>query len=448
MNLEQLLSSLVRLISGTRGKRIVSEIARFHRIQGSPEYDDALGYIRGLLQGAGIETRVERFPADGRAKTYEWTAPPAWTVHSGRLIQSEPDEEGLVSFDEIPQAIIVHSPAGRFEGELVHVGKGDRPADYEGVDIKGKFVLSSGRAAEVEKEVRKRGGIGFLIYPDGERAAPSYDLIQYQGIFPIAEEIPSLIPGFSVSKRIADRLLSRLNKGTVRLRGEIDARFTNRELSVLEATVGGGGPNGEVLLVSHLCHPRQSANDNASGSAALAERFGVPELAVTVNRLEVPMHDPRAFVGLAVTYALSPRGACHLQGDMYGVDTGQGTPVELGVLPGDRFDSSEEKGRVAARQQAWRNLYNALTLCVFQNPGVERVLAALNGVTGWGLEADDLMTLGKRIVTLKRVLNKRLGLTRRTPSSLCQRALAPFLVGFCRAFKSCLRAHALGKVQR
>ncbi|HET91885.1 MAG TPA: aldehyde ferredoxin oxidoreductase [Chloroflexi bacterium] len=150
----------------------------------------------------------------------------------------------------------------------------------------------------------------------------------------------------------------------------------------------------------------------AEGSAALAERFGVPDLAVIVNRLEVPMHDPRAFTGLAVTYALSPRGACHMEGDMYGVDTGQGPPFELGVIPGDRFEMSEEKGRIAARQQAWRNLYNALTLCQFQNPGVERLLAALNGVTGWGLEMDDLMTLGKRIVTLKRLLNLRRGVTR------------------------------------
>jgi len=150
----------------------------------------------------------------------------------------------------------------------------------------------------------------------------------------------------------------------------------------------------------------------AEGSAALAEQFSVPELAVTVNRLEVPMHDPRAFVGMAVTYALSPRGACHMEGDMYGVDTGQGPAFELGIVPGDRFEVTEEKGRVAARQQAWRNLYNALTLCQFQNPGVEPLLAALNAVTGWKLESEDLMMLGKRIVTLKRMLNLRRGLTR------------------------------------
>jgi len=149
----------------------------------------------------------------------------------------------------------------------------------------------------------------------------------------------------------------------------------------------------------------------AEGSAALAEKFGVPELAVVVNRMEVPMHDPRAFSGMTVSYALSPRGACHMEGDMYGVDMGQGPAVELGIEPGDRFDSSEEKGRTAARQQAWRNLYNSLILCQFQNPGVNKVLSALNSVTGWSLGVDDLMPLGKRIVTIKRMLNLRLGLT-------------------------------------
>lgn len=150
----------------------------------------------------------------------------------------------------------------------------------------------------------------------------------------------------------------------------------------------------------------------AGGSYALAERYGVPELAVTVNKLEVPMHDPRAFSGMAAVYALSPRGACHMQGDMYSVDTGQGPAYELDIEPGERFDSSEEKGRVAARQQAWRSLYNAFTLCQFQNPGVERILEALNAITGWDLVMDDLLPLGKRILTLKRRLNLRRGLTR------------------------------------
>lgn len=173
------------------------------------------------------------------------------------------------------------------------------------------------------------------------------------------------------------------------------------------------GDSGTIHRLIEMISRREGFGDIlAEGNAALAERFGAPELAVTVNRLEVPMHDPRAFAGMAVIYALSPCGAAHMQGDMYGVDMGQAAVPELGIPEGDRLESSVEKGRIAARIQAWRNLYNAINLCYFQDVGVERMLIAMNSVTGWNLEADDLMTLGKRIVTLKRMLNIRLGLTR------------------------------------
>ena len=210
---------------------------------------------------------------------------------------------------------------------------------------------------------------------------------------------------------------------TIALAGEMFERgiLTPAETGGLEIRYGDVGTIHQ--LIKMIAHREGFGDALAEGSAALAKRFGVPELAVTVNRLEVPMHDPRAFAGLAVTYALSPRGACHMEGDMYSVDTGQGPPFELGVVPGDRFETTEEKGRISARQQAWRNLYNAIDLCQFQNPGVERLLAALNSATGWGLDSGDLMTLGKRIVTLKRMLNLRRGLTRaadRLPALLTQ----------------------------
>jgi len=149
----------------------------------------------------------------------------------------------------------------------------------------------------------------------------------------------------------------------------------------------------------------------AEGSTALAAHFGVPEMAATVRNLEIPMHDARSFSGMAPVYALSPRGACHLQGDMYSVDTGQSAPVEVGVIPGERFDNSEEKGMVTARAQAWRSIYNALTVCHFMNPSASNILRALNASTGFDYSLDELMLVGKRIFTLKRIINHNLGST-------------------------------------
>ena len=150
----------------------------------------------------------------------------------------------------------------------------------------------------------------------------------------------------------------------------------------------------------------------AEGNAALAERARVPELSATVNRLEVPMHDPRAYLGMAVTYALSPRGACHMEGDMYELDLGRNVTEDIGLVPGNRHENGFQKGRMAARLQAWRNLYNALTLCEFENPPVPLLVGALNAATAWDLAAEDLIPLGKRIVNVKRLLNFKLGLTK------------------------------------
>ncbi len=200
--------------------------------------------------------------------------------------------------------------------------------------------------------------------------------------------------------------------GTLALACELFARglLTPAETGGLEPRYG----DAETLhrLITLLAHREGFGALLAEGNAALAEHYGVPELAVTVNRLEVPMHDPRAFFGMAPIYATSPRGACHLEGDMFGVDTGQSLAPELGIVPGDRFEASEEKGHVAARSQAWRNLYNALTLCEFQNPPAPVLLDVINAATGWGLALDDLLTLGKQLVTFKRGLNLRRGLTR------------------------------------
>jgi hypothetical protein len=67
-------------------------------------------------------------------------------------------------------------------------------------------------------------------------------------------------------------LVKELSAGPVELRGEIDAQFSDGVLRVIEARIEGRDARlGEVLLTAHLCHPRASANDNASGSAVLVE---------------------------------------------------------------------------------------------------------------------------------------------------------------------------------
>jgi aldehyde:ferredoxin oxidoreductase len=250
---------------------------------------------------------------------------------------------------------------------------------------------------------------------------PEYETIGALGSLLLIDDLEAVIAAGHLCNRYGLDTIS--TGGTIALACELFARsiLTTQDTYGLELRYG------DAALVHHLIGliaRREGFGEQlAEGSAALAARYGAPELAAVVNRLELPMHDARAFHGMAVSYMLSPRGACHMQGDMYSVDIGQGVPAELGVAPGDRFDSSFEKGRTSARQQAWRQIYNALTLCQFQNPGVERLLRAVNAVTGWALAAEDLLTIGMRIAVQKRLINLRRGLKRgdeRLPSLAMQ----------------------------
>jgi hypothetical protein len=272
MRSEDLIRELAGTISGVRILETAAEIARFHRVPGSPGYAEAADVVCRRLAEAGVAATVHDYPADGRTKTYEWVSPPAWSVRSGMLIQTAPAERKLIDFSEVAQGVVVHSPGGAFEGELVHLGAPTVDADYDAADLVGKVVLACARASDVVSRAAKRGAIGVVVYPDPERAAVSHDLAQYQSIFPAADDIQHLVPAFSISRRAADRLVKELGVGPVTLRGEVGAEFSDGVLRVIEARIEGRDARlGDVLLTAHLCHPRASANDNASGSAALVE---------------------------------------------------------------------------------------------------------------------------------------------------------------------------------
>ena len=53
--------------------------------------------------------------------------------------------------------------------------------------------------------------------------------------------------------------------------------------------------------------------DLGLGSKRLCEKYGHPDLSMTVKGQEFPAYDPRAIQGMGLTYATSNRGACHLR---------------------------------------------------------------------------------------------------------------------------------------
>ena len=72
----------------------------------------------------------------------------------------------------------------------------------------------------------------------------------------------------------------------------------------------------------HRSHglPRGLGDELAEGSLRLATRYGHPELSMSVKGLEMPAYDPRGMQGQGLLYATSNRGACHMRGNMLGLE--------------------------------------------------------------------------------------------------------------------------------
>jgi aldehyde:ferredoxin oxidoreductase len=161
------------------------------------------------------------------------------------------------------------------------------------------------------------------------------------------------------------------------------------------------------------------------GTLRMARELGRDEgEAAQVKGMEIPMHDPRAFHGQAVSYATGPRGACHLKGDHYSVDLG-GAVAELGIAAGDRL-SSEGKAVSAAKYQSLKDLYDSLTLCKFAPLSVTQICRILNAITGWEYTPETLLQAGDRSINIKRAISNRMGLGReddRLPE-ICLEALS------------------------
>jgi aldehyde:ferredoxin oxidoreductase len=184
---------------------------------------------------------------------------------------------------------------------------------------------------------------------------------------------------------------------------------------------------GDVDVIEQLVNligRREGLGDiMAKGSRRFAACFHAEEEAVQVNGLEAAYHDPRGVSGMAISYATSPRGACHNQSDYFFVDWGH-THEDLGITYFDRHDQAEKSANVA-RHQDWRTVFNSIVMCIFANTDPELQVKLINAACGLDWTLEDMMRCGERGWNLKRVINNRMGLTRAN-DKLPKAMLEPF----------------------
>jgi aminopeptidase YwaD len=299
--LAKLVETIQQAYSGRAAKEDVAAVIRHHRIQASPGYRAAAKYVLEELQLAGLEAEIETYPADFR--TQFWTAGSfqEWDASTGTLHLIQPDDEArkLCDYREQKLSLIQRSISFSGEVEIVALEDGSREVEYEGRDVKGKLVLTNADIGRVRSlAVEKFGAAGILF--DGMRDAPPVretmdlpDALQYTSFWWTGGPDEKKYFGFVLTPRQGARLRKlikhRESKGEppVVARAEVDAHLYDGQMEVVSAVIP-GKIDERVLLVSHLCHPQPSANDNASGVAANLEAARTLQMLVAAGELPRP----------------------------------------------------------------------------------------------------------------------------------------------------------------
>ena len=145
----------------------------------------------------------------------------------------------------------------------------------------------------------------------------------------------------------------------------------------------------------------------ADGSYRLAEHYGHTELFMGVKKLEMAAYSPRVFQGMALHYATSNRGACHVRGntvasELYGIPK---------YVPPEMLEGKEELVRRPFQNST--AFVDSSGICLFTKFAIthREIVAMMAPATGFNFTFDKSITQGDRIWNLERLFNLRAGFT-------------------------------------
>ena len=214
---------------------------------------------------------------------------------------------------------------------------------------------------------------------------------------------------------------------------------------------------GETADISRVwedtAYRRGIGDELAEGSRALSEKYGGKEFAIHSKGMELAAYEPRRAVGLGLGYAISNRGGCHLNGgylvilEGLGLNVNQQTPhgkPDVTIIFQDLMEGTSSCGQcvfttyaffpppLIHHPHAWyTKAFNAIVpvagpvlrlltmfpqVVCFHLPMIFNQSKALKYATGMKVTFGSFLKAGKRGYTLERLINTRLGISRKDDS--------------------------------
>lgn len=211
------------------------------------------------------------------------------------------------------------------------------------------------------------------------------------------------------------------------------------ERGLLKPGIKWGDSESMVRLVDEMIKGKGLGHYLAKGLLAVAKEIGGEDFAVHIKGQEVPLHEPRGKKNVAISYATTPRGACHMETVHDTQFEADNSTPDIGIRVGVPYTSWKNKPRYCKILEDLCSFSNSLITCAFTSsirvegggfyaPGMIREL--LRSLTGMDIDAKEMLQIGERNYVIRRLMTAKDGYTT-DDDDLPKRLKEPLRKGVC-----------------
>ncbi|MDB4914910.1 MAG: hypothetical protein JWM95_2554 [Gemmatimonadetes bacterium] len=260
------MTAIINEVSGERAMHHIMELVPYQRVRPPEEYSGPYQESRVIAKFA-----KEYGFSNVSIETYGPAGATTPQPTQGELWMTAPKNVKLFDIHDIALALASTNANGDISAELVDVGAG-RAQDFEGKDVKGKFVLTSGSTGAVYTQATQRGAIGVL----GISAIGYQRSIDFpnQIVWSTVNATPGTV-AWSVTPEVQHNLQALIVRGEkITIRSITKSVMVPNKQEYVHAEIpGDGSTTQEVGISGHLYEGfiKQGANDDNSGCALILE---------------------------------------------------------------------------------------------------------------------------------------------------------------------------------
>src|SRR3954463_13534656 len=261
------MNAIINEASGERAMHHVLQLVPYQFVRPPSEY-------QGHFREAEVMAKLAREYGFSNVAIEDYPTGQTWQPTAGELWMTSPRPEKIYDLNDVPESVASTNGNADITGELVSVGQGTA-AEFEGKDLKGKFVLSlapSGLGGVYQRAVAAGaiGALGISAIGAGDRAVDYPDEI----VSTTVTAQPGTV-AWALSPKKARALETLINRGQkVTIRSIIKSEQVPNKQEIVHAEIAGdGSTTQEVAIGGHLFegYIKQGANDDNSGCALTLE---------------------------------------------------------------------------------------------------------------------------------------------------------------------------------